>query len=64
MKSAYGQHMIRVTNLTRSEALSFEEVRELVERDWRSIEGDKAKEAAYQAMKARYRIDLTQIDRP
>ena len=64
VKSAYGQHMIRVTDITRSEALSFEQVRELVERDWRSIEGDKAKEAAYQAMKARYRIDISQIDRP
>jgi hypothetical protein len=64
IKSAYGQHMIRVTGLIRSEALPYEKVRELVERDWRSTEADKAKEAAYQAMKSRYRIDISQIDRP
>lgn len=64
IKSPYGQHMIRVIDLTRSETLPFEQVRQLVEADWRNAEGDKAKEDTYQAMKARYRIDLSQIDRP
>lgn len=64
VKSSYGQHMIRVIDLTRSETLPFEQVRQFVETDWRTAEGDKAKEDAYQAMKAQYRIDLSQVDRP
>ncbi|MGD9920355.1 MAG: peptidyl-prolyl cis-trans isomerase [Pseudorhodoplanes sp.] len=64
VKSSYGQHMIRVIALTRSDTLPFEQVRQLVETDWRTAEGERAKEDAYLAMKARYRIDLSQIDRP
>jgi hypothetical protein len=64
VKSSYGQHMVRVIDLTRSGTLPFEQVRQIVETDWRAAEGVKAKEDAYQAMKAHYRIDLGQIDRP
>lgn len=64
VKSAYGQHIVRVTAVKRPETLAFEKVRALVEADWRLVEGEKAKEAAYQALKSRYRIDVSQVIPP
>lgn len=61
VKSAFGQHVIRITGVTHPKVPPFESVRALVEADLLRIESEKAKEAAYQMLKARYRIDVSQI---
>jgi hypothetical protein len=64
VRSSYGHYIVRVTAVSRPETPSFEKMRAQVEADWRLREGERAKEAAYQALKARYRIDVSQIVPP
>ena len=59
--SPYGLHLVRVTAATPARALSFAEVRDLVAADWRRAETARAAEAEYARIKARYRIDLSQL---
>ena len=60
VRSAFGQHLVRVSDVRTTPPPQFEDVRGSVEAEWRRIESRKAAEAAYAALKARYRIDLTQ----
>jgi hypothetical protein len=60
VRSAFGQHLVQVTEITASNAPRFEDVRASVEAEWRRDATRKAAEAAYAVVKARYLIDLSQ----
>lgn len=57
--SAYGQHLIRITALTASTVPPYDAVRTEVAADWRREAARKAGAAAYDRLKAQYRIDLS-----
>ncbi|MCZ0962357.1 peptidylprolyl isomerase [Paracoccus benzoatiresistens] len=56
--SAYGLHLVRLEALSPATTPPFEEVRRLVEEDWRRREGERQREAHYQSLRARYDIIL------
>ncbi len=62
VRSAYGLHLVRLSAITTSPPPKFEDVRAAVEDDWRRDALRKAAEAAYQAIKARYDVDLSALD--
>ena len=64
VRSSFGDHLVSVTAATQTEVPRFEDVRSAVEADWRRNETRKAAEAAYEALKARYHVDISQIDPP
>jgi hypothetical protein len=64
VRSAYGQHLVMVTAVTASQAPAFEAVRASVEAEWRRNATRKVAEANYDALKARYKIDLSQTGLP
>jgi hypothetical protein len=60
VRSAFGLHLLRVSEVRTTQPPRFEDVRGSVEAEWRRTESRKAADAAYAALRARYRIDLTQ----
>jgi hypothetical protein len=60
--SVFGVHLLRVSAVEQSLVPPFEEVRALVEADWRRLEGEKVRQAALETIKSRYRIDLSQVE--
>lgn len=61
VRSAFGQHVVFVTEVTASDAPRFEDVRAAVEAEWRRTEVRRAAETANSALRERYRIDLSQV---
>ena len=60
VRSAYGQHLVRVTAIEAADAPEFEAVRASVEAEWLRIATRKLAEARYADLKGRYQIDLSQ----
>lgn len=54
--SAYGPHLVEVVAFQPGRVPPFDAVREAVEQDWRRAEAEAAREAQYEALRARYRV--------
>ena len=60
--SAYGVHLLRVTQRIPAQHASLEEVRSEVERDWYSEQRQQADERFYKALRNRYTIEIVWPD--
>jgi hypothetical protein len=60
ISSTFGEHLINVTAVTASQQPEFQSLRDEIEADWRRDAARKAADSAYQRLKARYRIDLSE----
>jgi len=56
LASAFGSHLVRVTERTTAESLPFEAVRAEVEAEWRRERAEALAEAHYESLEARYEI--------
>ncbi|MGD1935911.1 MAG: peptidyl-prolyl cis-trans isomerase [Candidatus Phaeomarinobacter sp.] len=56
--SGLGVHLVRLNTRKASRALTFDEARPQVERDWRAEARVTAEEAAYEAMRANYDVQI------
>jgi len=56
VKSAYGEHLVRVDLREEEEAAELSQVREAVERDLRYARDQQARDAHYQELRARYTV--------
>lgn len=58
LQSAYGWHAVRLTKVTPSRTLSFDEVRDRVLADWQQARRKDANAKYYQALNERYEVQL------
>jgi hypothetical protein len=58
VRSAFGEHLVELAAFEPATPPQFEVVRGAVEEDWRRARADKAREAQYQALRARYEVIL------
>lgn len=58
IESAYGKHIVLVTERTEGRVPPLAEVRDAVEREWRSAERRKANEAFYAKLRERYDVTV------
>lgn len=58
IESGYGQHLVRLQTFEASREPALAEIRALVEREWRNVQRNQAREAQYQALRANYRIEI------
>ncbi len=58
VQSGYGWHLVRVSNREDGNVPPFEEVREKVERDWRSRTIAARREAAYEVLRDAYTVEV------
>ncbi len=56
VESGYGLHLVFVRDRQPAEVPAFDEIREIVEREWRAEEREKAKEAFFQGLRERYEV--------
>jgi len=56
VRSAYGRHLVRVTERTPAAPVAFDAVRAEVEAEWRRNRADALAEEHYQTLRARYEI--------
>ena len=56
--SGYGWHLVRLTRREEGKVPPFEEVRERVERDWRSSTIETRRERAFQLLRDAYRVEI------
>ena len=56
VSSAYGYHLVRVSEMTPGRTPELEEVREVVQRDWRAEQVQTAIDAAYEGLRDRYAV--------
>jgi hypothetical protein len=60
VRSAYGAHLVKVSAKEPGRALTLEEARKVIERDWREAQRQKARAAYTKALKDKYRIVVEQ----
>ena len=58
LQSGYGWHLLRVSNRENGNVPAFEEVRERVERDWRSHTIAARREAAFEVLREAYSVEV------
>jgi parvulin-like peptidyl-prolyl isomerase len=58
VRSSYGVHLVRVDKRVDARIPKLAEVRTAVERDWLRAHSEKAEEAFYQALRARYSVRI------
>lgn len=63
VRSAFGEHLVELAAFEPATPPQFEVVRGAVEEDWRRARADKAREAQYQALRARYEVILPERQR-
>ena len=61
-ESAYGMHLVFVSERAQGRVPELDEVREVVRREWMNAQRDKATEAFYQKLLARYSISIEAPD--
>jgi hypothetical protein len=61
VESGFGLHLVFVRARQPGEVPAFDEVREVVEREWRAEEREKAKEAFYQELRKRYEVIVEEL---
>lgn len=61
VKSAYGAHLVRVTDRTDAIVPALSEIRQRVEAEWRAAKAREQQEAFDEAMLARYSVDLPSV---
>jgi parvulin-like peptidyl-prolyl isomerase len=62
--SAYGPHLVFVADAQAAATPPFEDVRALVEEDWRRETAEALREAGYRTLRARYRVVLPEEPLP
>ncbi|HRW14382.1 peptidylprolyl isomerase [Amaricoccus sp.] len=60
--SAFGAHLVRLDVLEPAQTPSFDQVRKLVESEWRQQAAEDLREAQYQAMRQHYEVVLPPIE--
>jgi hypothetical protein len=58
--SAYGAHLVRISAREPGRASTLDEARAAVERDWREVQRQEAREAYTEALKQKYQIEIEQ----
>lgn len=61
VESGFGLHLVFVRARQPGEVPAFEAVREVVEREWRAEEREKAKEAFYLSLRERYEVIVEEV---
>ena len=56
IESGYGLHLVLVSDRQPGNVPAFEEIREVVEREWRAERGEEARETFYQGLRERYEV--------
>lgn len=56
--STFGAHLVQVIDMEAASLLEFDEVRDVVEGEWRREAADELRETQYQALRARYEVVL------
>jgi hypothetical protein len=60
VESAFGMHLVRVDHVTPAHAPTLDQVRGIVEQDWRRLRALDLQEQQYQALLSRYRVTIEQ----
>jgi parvulin-like peptidyl-prolyl isomerase len=60
LESGYGVHLVFISARTEGHLATLEEVRDAVSREWANAQREKANEALYQRLLARYKITIEQ----
>jgi len=61
VESGFGLHLVLISDLERGKIPPFEEIPELVEREWRADERTAAKEDFYQTLRRRYSVVVEEL---